>query len=284
VRETTNNPKYQNFAFIGAGNLATALIKGLLESGTDGRKIFIRNSTDESTQRKAEQLGVSPGRSNLEIAQQAEVVVLAVKPQKMPQVLDELELLSPVNKLFMSVAAGISCAQIEHAIGKKTQDPHRRVRLIRAMPNTPALVKSGATGLTRGAEATEDDVDFCFDLFDRLGISVEIPEKDIDLITGLSGSGPAYVMRLIEAMVDAAVAHGLDAVKALDLVTQTVHGATVLLKETKETPQQLREKVTSPGGTTMAGLAALDENNFDQVIHAAINAAQKRSVELGQTK
>ena len=283
MRETTNNRKYQTFAFIGAGNLASALIKGLLEPGTDGSKIFVRNSTDESTNRKAEQLGVSSGRSCFEIAQQAQVVVLAVKPQKMPKVLEELESLSPENKLFMSVAAGISCAQIEHAIGKRAQESEHPVRLIRAMPNTPALVKNGATGLARGSNATEDDINFCLELFDRLGLSVEVPEKEIDLITGLSGSGPAYVMRFIEAMVDAAVAHGLDAVKAKDLVIQTVHGATVLLKETKETPQELREKVTSPGGTTMAGLAALDEHNFDRVIYAAIHAAQKRSIELGQT-
>ena len=221
--------------------------------------------------------------SNLDIAQKADVVVLAVKPQKMAMVLSELAELHPQNKLFMSVAAGISCAQIENSVGTKMETKEESIRLVRAMPNTPALVKCGATGIARGTFATDADISFCNELFEQLGVGVEVPEKELDLITGLSGSGPAYVMRFIEAMISAAVSHGLDTEKATKLVSQTVYGAAVLLRETKETPKQLREKVTSPGGTTMAGLSALDTHEFDRAIHAAIDAAKKRSIELGET-
>ena len=270
-----------SIAVIGAGNLGAALITGLLDSGVPPTSIFIRSSDDQRTEKRARELGVQAGSSNLAITEAANVVILAIKPQKMAGVLEELAGLQNTDKLFVSVAAGISCQQIESNIARN--DATSNIRVIRAMPNTPALVKKGATGICKGRFSTPTDMATAKNLFESLGIAIEVDESQINIVTGLSGSGPAYVMRMVEAMIQSGEALGLTPEHARRLVTQTVHGAMVLLEESRDTPKGLREKVTSPGGTTMAGLAALDEHDFNESIDAAVRAAKQRADELGKS-
>lgn len=265
----------RSIAVIGAGNLGSALIQGLLDVGVPKAAISVSTSKIEHSQALAEKLGVNAGTSNLEMAAEADLVILATKPQTMKTVLQELAGLDSTDKLFISVAAGISSMQIEEGLQTKP-------RVIRAMPNTPALVKKGATAISKGRHAKDEDLSLARALFESLGVVVEVEEHQMNLVTGLSGSGPAYVMRFLEAMIDAASKLGLAENSARILATQTLHGAMRLLDESQDTPQQLREKVSSPGGTTVAGLKALSEHQFDRCIEAAIRAASDRADELGK--
>lgn len=262
-------------AFIGAGHLGRALIQGLLESGVSPDSIWARRSSDARSRVLTEELGIRYGENNATMAQEAELIILAVKPQQISNILAELSVIDCASKCFVSVAAGIRCAQIESAL---LDSP----RVIRAMPNTPALIKMGATAISKGKFSRSEDLDVARLLFEKLGIVVEVHESQIDLVTGLSGSGPAYVMRFLESMISAGTELGLDPSIAAKLATQTMHGAMALLEQSGDTPDGLRKKVSSPGGTTEAGLKALSDLDFEATIKAAIEAASKRASELGR--
>jgi pyrroline-5-carboxylate reductase len=263
-------------AFIGAGNMAGALIRGLISTGTVSSDRIIAADPDEARLRLLEaELGIGVTGDNAEAVKKATVVVLATKPQVLPQVLCGLATAMGPDTLVISIAAGISTGMIERAFPDGS-------RVVRTMPNTPALVGAGATAIAAGSHATDDDLGLAETLFRSVGISVRVPEDQIDAVTGLSGSGPAYVFAMIEALRDAGAREGLPEETALRLASQTVFGAARLLLDEDEAPEVLRERVTSPGGTTRAGLDALAAAGFSDAIVGAVRAATRRSVELGK--
>jgi len=256
--------------------MARALIRGLVGTSTVHSKQIIAADPDQATLEALEaELEIRTTDDNLEAVREADLVVLATKPQVFAKMLPAIAAVIGPDKLLISVAAGISTSLIERAMAEG-------VRVVRAMPNTPALVGAGATAIAAGHAATEEDLELAEALFRSVGISVRVPEDQLDAVTGLSGSGPAYVFAFVEALRDAGVREGLPEDTALQLASQTVFGASRLLRDTKESPGVLRDRVTSPGGTTRAGLDALRAGGFAEVIGAAIRAATRRSAELGK--
>ena len=263
-------------AFVGAGNMAGALIRGLIGTATvPADRIIAADPDQERLSSLEEELDIRVTSNNAEAVKEATVVVLATKPQVFAQLLPGIaEALDP-DALLVSIAAGISTGVIERALPAGA-------RVVRTMPNTPALVGAGATAIAAGSHATNEDLALAENLFLSVGISVRVPEEQIDAVTGLSGSGPAYVFAMIEALRDAGAREGLPEETALRLASQTVFGAARLLLDEKEAPEVLRDRVTSPGGTTRAGLDALASAGFADAILGAVHAATRRSVELGK--
>ena len=206
----------------------------------------------------------------------ANVVVLAVKPQVLPEVLAEIAPAASPDRLFISVAAGITCETIESALGGTAT-------VVRAMPNTPALVQAGATVLAPGQHAGQADLDLARCIFEAVGIVEVLTESQMNAVTGLSGSGPAYVFVILESLADAGVKVGLPRPIALKLAAQTVMGAAKLLLDTNGHPGQLKDMVTSPGGTTIAGLHALEQGGLRTTLISAVEAATQRALELGKS-
>ena len=262
--------------FVGAGNMAGALIRGLIGTGTVPADRIIAADPDQDRLRALEaELEIRVTSDNAEAVKDATVVVLAIKPQVFAQVLPGLSAAVPPDALLISIAAGISTRIIERSFPDGS-------RVVRTMPNTPALVGAGASAIAGGIHATDDDLELAETLFRSVGIAVRVPEEQIDAVTGLSGSGPAYVFAMIEALRDAGAREGLPEETALQLAAQTVFGAARLLLDEKEAPEVLRDRVTSPGGTTRAGLDALAAAGFADAIMGAVRAATRRSVELGK--
>jgi pyrroline-5-carboxylate reductase len=262
--------------FVGAGNMAGALIRGLIGTGTVPADRIIAADPDQDRLSALEaELEIRVTSDNAEAVKDATVVVLAIKPQVFAQVLPGLSAALPPDALLISIAAGISTRIIERSFPDGS-------RVVRTMPNTPALVGAGASAIAGGTHATDDDLELAETLFRSVGIAVRVPEEQIDAVTGLSGSGPAYVFAMIEALRDAGAREGLPEETALQLAAQTVFGAARLLLDEKEAPEVLRDRVTSPGGTTRAGLDALAAAGFADAIMGAVRAATRRSVELGK--
>ena len=261
-------------AFIGAGNMAGALIRGLIATDTVPADRIVASDPDRARlDAMKTDLGIRTFERNADALQNADVVVLATKPQVFPQVLAGLGNALRPGALVVSIAAGISTRIIERALADGA-------RVVRTMPNTPALVGAGATALAGGTHATEDDLAVAEALFESVGLCVRVPEAQIDAVTGLSGSGPAYVFAMIEALRDAGAREGLSEETAQRLAAQTILGAARLLLEGDESPETLRERVTSPGGTTRAGLDALEASGFAETLAGAVRAATRRSNEL----
>ena len=264
----------KRIAFIGAGNMGEALIKGLLQAGharpDQVMATDIRMDRLE-TIRKAYQIEALT--SNREAATKAQILLLAVKPQVMDEVLTGLRGAVTENHLVLSVAAGIRTSFIEASFSRPT-------RVVRIMPNTPALLLAGASAISPGRYATEEDLKTTREIFEAVGRVVQVEEKLMDAVTGLSGSGPAYIFVLIEALSDAGVHMGLSREVATLLAAQTVLGAARMVLETGEHPAKLKDLVTSPGGTTAAGLHVLDQAGFRGTLKAAVEAATRRSMEL----
>ncbi len=265
----------KTIAFLGAGNMAEALVKGLLRANVaEPREIICSDRRDERGPELTQRYGVRFTRSNLEATEVAGVVVLSVKPQVMNRLLDEIAPALDQHKLVISIAAGVPIQAIERKVG-------HGVRIVRTMPNTPALVGAGATALVAGEHATEDDLRQARALFDAVGKTVVVDEPLLDAVTGLSGSGPAYVFLVIEALSDAGVKVGLPRATAQELAAQTVLGSAKLLIETGEHPGRLKDQVTSPGGTAIAGLHTLEAGGLRTTLMDAVEAATRRSKELG---
>jgi len=261
-------------ALIGAGNMAEALLRGLLGTGTVAPDwcVVTNKSNDERLGRLAREWGVRTTRDKAQLMRDADVVILAVKPADMRGVLREIAPHASDRHLVVSVAAGISLDVIEQALDG--------VPAIRTMPNTSTAVSASATALCAGRWAEAPHLAIASQLFEAVGRVVVVPEPLFDAVTGLSGSGPAYVYLLAEAMVEAGVRAGLDRDVARDLVSQTVLGAGKMLSESGQHPMALRHRVTSPNGTTMAGLRVLEERGFAEAVHEAIDRAAARSREL----
>jgi pyrroline-5-carboxylate reductase len=266
----------KKIAFLGAGNMAEALVKGLLRAHVaEPHEIVCSDRREERGPELVQRYGVRFTASNLEAVESAELVILSVKPQVMNKLLEEIAPALDQGKLVISIAAGVPIEAIERKVG-------HGVRIVRTMPNTPALVGAGATALVAGAHATDADLRQARALFEAIGTCVVVDEPLLDAVTGLSGSGPAYIFLVIEALSDAGVKVGLPRAIAQDLAAQTVLGSAKLLIETGEHPGRLKDQVTSPGGTAIAGLHTLEAGGLRTTLMNAVEAATRRSQELGE--
>lgn len=261
--------------FIGAGNMAEALIKGLLAQGYPAGSIVVADPSPARQELMRDRYQVRVAAGNAAVAAQCRRLVLAIKPQMAAAVVPELAGSLTAEQLVVSILAGTATATLEQLL---TGAP----RVVRAMPNTPALVGCGATAICAGRFATADDLEAAGALFQSVGSVCTVAEAQMDAVTGLSGSGPAYVFSVIEAMADGGVREGLSREIALELATRTVLGAARLVAESGEEPAALRQKVCSPGGTTIAGLTALEDGKLSATLIEAVSRATKRSKELGQ--
>ena len=261
--------------FIGGGNMGEALIKGLL--GASLVPATAIHATDVRLERLKEldrQYGIQVSSDNADLVRHSDIIILAVKPQIMDSVLKEIAPAVTRKKLLISIAAGVSTAKIRAVL-------HKDARLIRVMPNTPALVLEGVTAIAKADGLEPDDLDTAGEIFSAVGRVVVLDESLMDAVTGLSGSGPAYVAVVIESLADGGVRMGLDRITAMTLATQTVLGAAKLLLETGLHPGALKDMVSSPGGTSIAGIAALEEGGIRTTFIKAVERATERSRELG---
>ncbi|MFM7617228.1 MAG: pyrroline-5-carboxylate reductase [Actinomycetes bacterium] len=265
----------QRIAILGGGRMGEALVAGLLDAGYDADAIAIAEARAERRQELERAApGTRVGPSAAWAVADADVVVVAVKPNDVAGVLDGAIDALGAHACIVSIAAGVTIADLEaHAPGRP---------VVRAMPNTPALVGRGATAIAAGAQATEDDLATAERLLSHVGTVARVPEHLLDAVTGLSGSGPAYVFLVVEALTEAGVLNGLPRDLAVDLVAQTLVGSAELLLASDDGPEALRANVTSPGGTTAAGLAALERNGVRAAFLEAVTAATERSRELGR--
>lgn len=271
--------RQEKFGFIGGGNMAEALIKGLLQSGrAQPQDIMVFDVDPGRRDYLALEYKVNLADDNPSLVRASTVAVLAVKPQIMDRVLVEIASSLTPEHLVISMAAGVTLLKIQSIIPAS-------VPAIRVMPNTPALVLTGASALSPGAAANKDHMTIARAIFEAVGMTTVVEEKHMDVVTGLSGSGPAYIFVLLEAMADGGVQQGLHRKQAYHLACQTVMGAAKLALESSEMgPGQLKDMVTSPGGTSAAGLHALERGGFRGLVMDAIGAATKRSCELGRKK
>lgn len=260
---------------IGCGNMGRALALGLLAAGKHQPTDLIASDADAARrQAVSQELGIEVVADNRAVVAKASVLVLAVKPQIMADVLKDLTGSLTDHHLLISIAAGVTTSVLEQQLGGA-------VRVVRAMPNLPAIVAAGATALAPGSRATSKDVEQAQGLFESVGRTVVVSEAQMDAVTGLSGSGPAYAMLVIEGLADGGVQMGLPRSVAMLLATQTVYGAARLLLETGEHPGQLKDRVASPGGTTIAGIEALEQGGVRHTMMNAVKAATERSQQLG---
>ena len=267
----------KKIGFIGAGNMAGALVRGLLRAERCApADIWVSDAADTQIRRLKRAHKVEGTRDNRAVVRGSQTIVLAVKPQVMAQVLDEIRPEATAKKLFISIAAGFPLQRLEQGLGGGA-------RVVRVMPNTPCLVGKGMSVAVTGSHATEADLKYTLKLFSACGQAVSIRgEALLDAVTALSGSGPAFVYAFAEALIDGGVRGGLSPQLGAQLCFQTIAGAAAMLLETGMSPRDLREMVTSPGGTTLAGLTALDQHRFRDTVIAAIEAATRRAHELSQ--
>jgi pyrroline-5-carboxylate reductase len=268
----------KRLALVGAGNMGEALIRGLLRSqAISPDRVIASDPRSELQTQLGNTYGINVTADNLAAVRHADVILLAVKPQIIDRVLTEIAGAVRPTALVISIAAGIPTTNIEGRLAAGA-------RVCRAMPNTPALVDAGATAIAAGAHAGPEDLAQARAIFEAVGKVIEVEESLLDAVTGLSGSGPAYVFMIIEALSDAGVRVGLPRYQAQALAAQTVLGSAKLLLETGEHPGVLKDKVTSPGGTAIAGLHTLEEGGLRTTLINAVVAATARSRELGSKK
>ena len=261
--------------FIGGGNMAEAILKGLIGQGHALQNLVVGEPVAERRDYLEKQYQVTVTDNNLSVVEQSDVIVLAIKPQMVDAVVPEFASSFNDNKLLVSILAGTSTATLEQHLGGSA-------KVVRVMPNTPALIGSGAAALCAGAHATENNLVMADELFSTVGSVVRVTEDQMDAVTAVSGSGPAYIFTVIEAMTEGGVQEGLDRKTALQLALQTVVGSAQLVAETGEAPMDLRAKVCSPGGTTLAAIEKLDEGGFGATLVKGVKRAAEHSRELGK--
>ncbi len=270
--------KDKTIGIIGAGNMGEILIKGLLQNKSiKNHRILAAESNQERREFIKKKYKIEVGAKAWEVAQKSNIIILAVKPQNVKPVLDLLTEVIDQEKLLVSIVAGVETETIAEHFN------NRELRIIRVMPNAPALVHAGASALYAGRFATKDDLVLARAIFEGIGSTVVVEKEDfINIVTGLSGSGPAYLFMIIEALSDAGVQQGLSRKVANRLAAQTVFGAGKMFLETDLHAGALKDLVATPGGTTFAGLRALENGNFRAVIMDAVEAATNKSRELGK--
>lgn len=269
--------KNKKISIIGTGNMGEALLSGLISSGSsDPKNIICTDIRENRLKSIQEKYGAATTADNVKAVEASEIIIYAVKPQIIASVLRETASCLDMSKLIISIAAGVPLVAIESCLNKE-------LRLIRVMPNIAAFVKESASVIAAGGKATEEDIKLSLAIFDSMGKSIFLKENILmDAITGLSGSGPAYIFLIVDAMADAGVKMGLSREDALFLSSQTVLGAAKLLIETKEHPGRLKDMVTSPGGTAIAGIHTLEKGGLRTTLINAVEVATKRSQELGE--
>ena len=266
----------KTIGFLGAGNMAEALIRGLIQGGVvDADRIVASGPRGDRLAELASQYAIETTGDNAVLVRKSDIVVLAVKPQILERVVREIAGALQPGALVVSVAAGVDTSTIESHLPSGA-------RVVRAMPNMPALVRAGATAISRGRHATDADVLEAKAIFDAVGLTIVLDESQLDAVTGLSGSGPAYIFLILEALADAGVKVGLSRRNAQRLAAQTVMGSAKLLLDTDEHPGKLKDMVTSPGGTAIAGLHTLEEGGLRTTLINAVETATTRARELGR--
>jgi pyrroline-5-carboxylate reductase len=262
--------------FLGAGKMATALARGFIRAGLVTPKALLASDPSKTSRAAfAKETGARTTESNVEVAESATVLVLAVKPDTVGSILSEIRERVTDQHLLMSIAAGVTLARLEAGLDAGA-------RIIRLMPNTPALLGASATGFALGKNARDKDGELAEKLFLAVGLAFQLKESLLDAVTGLSGSGPAYVYLIIEALSDGGVASGLPRDVATKLAAQTVLGSARMVLETGLHPGVLKDMVTSPGGTTIDGLHELEKGNVRGILMSAVRAATEKSRRLGQ--
>lgn len=270
-------PDTLKIGFLGAGKMATALARGFVRAGLSKAEDIIASDHFEGALAAfAKETGARTTTSNVEVAKFAQILILAVKPGNVQELLDEIRSTFSAQHLLISIAAGVPIARMEAGLGDQA-------RVIRVMPNTPALVGASATAFALGKTATKADGDLAQKLFSSVGIAYQLKESLLDAVTGLSGSGPAYVFMTIEALSDGGVAAGLPRDVATQLAAQTLLGSAKLLLETGLHPGVLKDMVTSPGGTTVEGVHELEKGKIRAAFISAVRAATDKSKKLGQS-
>jgi pyrroline-5-carboxylate reductase len=265
-----------NVGFLGAGKMAAALAKGLVRAElVVPREIIASDPFETARKNFATEVGAKTVASNAEAAKLADVLILATKPDQVSAALADISGVFTKNHLLISIAAGVTLAKLEGALPTGA-------RVIRVMPNTPALVGAGASAFALGKSATAADGELAKKLLSAVGVAIQVKESLLDAVTGLSGSGPAYVYQFIEALSDGGVAAGLPRDIATRLAAQTVLGGAKMVLETGQHPGALKDQVTSPGGTTIEGLHELEKGKLRATVMSAVRAATEKSKKLGQ--
>jgi pyrroline-5-carboxylate reductase len=266
----------QRIGLIGAGQMATALARGILKAGLTRPEMVLASDVDEPARRRfAETTGADVTADNLQVAAQSEVIILAIKPQQVAQVAAGLKQKIPADRLIVSIVAGLRLATLAELFGAD-------LRIVRVMPNTPCLVGQGASAYSLGPQATAADAALVGQLLGAVGAAWQVEEKLLDAVTGLAGSGPAFVYTMIEALSDGGVRMGLPRPLATEMAARTVRGAAEMVLTTGDHPAVLKDRVASPAGTTIAGLQALESGGLRAALMAAVETATRRSIELGQ--
>lgn len=266
----------QKFGFIGAGNMARAIINGMTESHLIFSPQAVASDVSPEQLEALEQITQATlARDNADLVKSTDVVFFAVKPHQVGEVCDQIRPHIRPEQLFVSVCAGIPTSLVEQRLGGE-------VRVVRVMPNTPALIGCGSAAVAGGKNATREDVELVLQIFNAIGIAYELPEEKLDLMTGLTGSGPAYVFYFTEALISAGIELGLPEKAAGELVKQMVYGAARMAKESDQPLHELRQAVTTKGGTTEAGLRQLEEGDLRELIHNCVEAATRRSAEMSK--
>lgn len=267
----------KKIGFIGGGNMASSLINGLIASGHSPSQIWVSDTNPDTLQSLADKLKVNTSVNNDELTKEVDVVVLAVKPQVLKIVAEKIAAtLVDKDILVVSIAAGISQQSLTEWLGNE-------IAIVRCMPNTPALVLSGATALHANDVVTDEQKDLAENILRAVGISLWVAtESELDAVTAVSGSGPAYYFLLMEAMENAALELGLSEKTARLLIQQTALGAAKIALESSETPKTLRQRVTSPGGTTEQAIKTFEEGDYSSLVSKALHAARDRSIEMSK--
>ena len=267
----------QKIGFIGGGNMASSLMSGLIASGHSAQHLWVSDINPDTLKALAENLNVNTSANNNEIINAVDVVVLAVKPQVLSSVAKSVaSLIQKKKSLVVSIAAGIDQNSLSQWLGADTP-------IVRCMPNTPALVLTGATALHANTQVTPEQHDLAENIMRSVGIALWVKdESELDAVTAVSGSGPAYYFLLMEAMEKAALELGLNEVTARLLVQQTALGAAKIALESSESPEELRKRVTSPGGTTQRAIETFEQGGFSELVLKALHAARDRSIEMSK--
>ena len=267
----------KKIGFIGGGNMATSLIKGLIASGHSPQLIWVADVDKDKQQSLATTLGINTSASNEALVNESNVIVLAVKPQVLQSVAVSVgDLIEQNQSLVVSIAAGINQESLARWLGSQ-------VAIVRCMPNTPALVLTGATALHSNANVNEEQRNLAENIMRAVGLAIWVDnEKELDAVTAVSGSGPAYFFLLMEAMEKTAIDLGLNQHTARLLVQQTALGAAKIALESQGSPEQLRVRVTSPGGTTQSAIETFQQGGFESLVVKALHAAYERSIEMSK--
>ncbi|NOQ78660.1 MAG: pyrroline-5-carboxylate reductase [Gammaproteobacteria bacterium] len=273
----------KKIGFIGSGNMAYSLIGGLTSTGMKGQNIWISDPSTEKMTPIASQFSVNMTNSNIELVQSVDIIILAVKPQQLAQVCTEIAAsVAKTRPLVISIAAGVLSKDIESWLNEN-QDKQSSLSLVRCMPNTPALVQSGATALFANKQVTHEQKTLAESILRAAGLTLWLEnESDMDAVTALSGSGPAYFFLVIDAMEKAGIQLGLTEKTAHLLAIQTAFGASKMALESNDSPETLRKKVTSPGGTTEKAIGILQDGQLEALFAKALEGARDRSIELAQ--